>query len=152
MTRRFVRFIAGSSLALATLGPVTAPAAIAASAPQGVSQQIRSASSGKFRKFYKARNFLPIWARKGTIGPEADAFIALLRASRRDGLDPSDYAPDALKQAVDLTRSGAPNLLAVYVGTGIGYLTTSGDAPGYEARTTIVGGTTSGYCATGSET
>ena len=111
MTRRFVRFIAGSSLALATLGPVTPPAAIAASAPQGITQQIRSASSGKFRKFYKARNFLPIWARKGTIGPEADAFIAVLRASRQDGLDPSDYAPDALKQAVDLARSGAPNML-----------------------------------------
>src|SRR5262245_46621942 len=29
---------------------------------------------------------------------------------------------------------------------------TSGGAPGYDARTTIVGGTTSGYCATGSET
>src|SRR5262245_28468397 len=29
---------------------------------------------------------------------------------------------------------------------------TSGGAPGYSARTTIVGGTTSGYCATGSET
>src|SRR5688572_4591259 len=27
---------------------------------------------------------------------------------------------------------------------------TSGGAPGYDARTTIVGGTTSGYCATGS--
>src|SRR5215470_9857232 len=29
---------------------------------------------------------------------------------------------------------------------------TSGGAPGYDARTTIVGGTTSGYCATGRET
>src|SRR5262245_8830984 len=29
---------------------------------------------------------------------------------------------------------------------------TCGDAPGYEARTTIVGGTMSGYAATGSET
>src|SRR6185436_4937840 len=29
---------------------------------------------------------------------------------------------------------------------------TSGGAPGYVARTTMVGGTTSGYCATGSAT
>lgn len=111
MTRTFVRFIVASLLALVALGPVIPSAALAASAPQSVTQQIKSASSGKFRKFYKARSFLPIWARKGTIGPEADAFIALLRSSRQDGLDPSDYSPDALKEAVELGRSGRPNML-----------------------------------------
>jgi L,D-transpeptidase YcbB len=111
MTSKVVWFIVGSSLALVALGPVAPPAAIAAAATQSLPNQIKSASSGKFRKFYKARSFLPIWARKGTIGPEADAFIAVLRASGQDGLDPADYAPDALKQAVDLARSGTPNML-----------------------------------------
>lgn len=111
MKRKFVRLIVGSSLALLAFGPVMPPVAIAATATQGLPSQIKSASSGKFKKFYKARNFLPIWTRKGTVGPEADAFIALLRSSHKDGLDPSDYDPDALKQAVTLARSVAPNML-----------------------------------------
>lgn len=89
--------------------PVTP--SIAAPAAKSVPDQIRSASSGKFRKFYKARGYLPIWARKGTIGPEADALITALRTADQDGLHPDDYAPDALKLAVGEVRAGASDKL-----------------------------------------
>jgi murein L,D-transpeptidase YcbB/YkuD len=107
-----MRYVLVRLLAL-SLTPVliAVPAApsYAATTVKSVPDQIKSASSGKYRKFYKARGFLPIWARKGTIGPEADAFVSLLRDARRDGLDPNDYAPDALKQAIDRARSDAPS-------------------------------------------
>jgi len=105
-----VRLIAAISL---TPVLIVAPAmpSYASPAVKSVPDQIKAASSGKYRKFYKARGYLPIWARKGTIGPEADSFIALLLDSGRDGLDPNDYAPDQLKQAIDRARGGEPGEL-----------------------------------------
>lgn len=89
----------------AGMGPV-APAVAAAQAGKSITVQIRSASSGKLRKFYKARSYLPIWVRQGTIAPEADKLIAVLRAAGQDGLNPADYDPETLKQTVDAARSG----------------------------------------------
>lgn len=108
------RLLSSLSIALAVCpAAVTIPVtpSIAAPAVKSIPAQIKSASSGKLRKFYKARGYLPIWARQGTIGPEADTLIAVLRSADQDGLHPDDYAPDALKQAVDEARSGAPDKL-----------------------------------------
>jgi murein L,D-transpeptidase YcbB/YkuD len=110
MRYMFIRLIAAVSLTPALIAVPVAPSR-AASAVKSLPDQIKSASSGKYRKFYKARGYLPIWARKGTIGPEADAFVALLRDVGHDGLDPNDYAPDQLKQAIDRARSGEPGEL-----------------------------------------
>lgn len=78
---------------------------------KSVPAQIQAATTGKFKKFYKARGYLPIWSRGGTIGPEADQLIALLSTADLDGLQPGDYQPDALKKAVDEARAGTPNAL-----------------------------------------
>jgi len=92
-------------VAIALILPV-APAAARADRPQQVTAQIKSAAGGKFKKFYKTRGFLPIWARNGTIGPEADRLIGLLRTSDLDGLDPRDYDPEGLSRAVAQVRNG----------------------------------------------
>ena len=91
---------------LAIVLVATPPAAAHADRPQEVTAQIKSAASGKFKKFYKARGFLPIWARNGTIGPEADRLIGMLRTADLDGLDPRDYDPDGLRRAVVDVRNG----------------------------------------------
>jgi L,D-transpeptidase YcbB len=109
MTSLLLRFIATISIVLAALAPATP--SLATAAVKSVPMQIKSASGGKFRKFYKARGFLPIWSRKGTVGPEADQLIALLRSADLDGLNPEDYQPQALKEAVDEARAGTPNAI-----------------------------------------
>ena len=109
MTSLLLRLIATISIVLASLAPATP--SFAAVTVKSVPAQIKSASGGKFRKFYKARGFLPIWSRKGTIGPEADQLIALLQTANLDGLNPQDYQPRALKEAVEEARAGTPNVI-----------------------------------------
>jgi murein L,D-transpeptidase YcbB/YkuD len=110
MIRSLTRYIAALLLALAFAAPVTSNIAFAATA-QTVQAQIKSAATGKYKRFYKDRSYLPIWARGGTIGPDADTFIAALKTADKDGLDPDDYAPDALKKAVSDARAGVPKAL-----------------------------------------
>jgi murein L,D-transpeptidase YcbB/YkuD len=64
------------------------------------------------RAFYKARGHRPLWIRGSVLGPEAYRFLDLVRTADLDGLDPGDYRPRALADAIEDARSGSPKALA----------------------------------------
>ncbi len=98
-----------ASLALAAL-PAVAPAQYPA--PQ-VAAALRSAGGDReVRGFYKARSYRPLWIRGSTLGPEAERVLDLVERADLDGLDPEEYRPDALAEAIDRARSGSPRDLA----------------------------------------
>lgn len=97
--------------------PLAPVAAAYAQAPadarqQAIAAEIRDQASGRLKRFYASRGFWPLWASSGQIGPEADALIAFLEKADLDGLKPSSYEPDALRQYVAQARSGDLRLIA----------------------------------------
>jgi murein L,D-transpeptidase YcbB/YkuD len=100
-----------AALALAVL-PAPARAQFAAPALQSA---IRSAggSDRETRAFYQAHGFRPLWSRGGTIGPEADRLLELIETADSEGLDPDDYRPRRLRDAIeDAREKGSPKALA----------------------------------------
>jgi L,D-transpeptidase YcbB len=100
-------------LALA-LGGAVAPPVLAESNAKNVSlsERIRAEASGKFDDFYEGRNYKPLWLSGGRIAPVADHFLSQISDSRVDGLDPSDYDSDVLRNLIAQTRSGNSRALA----------------------------------------
>ena len=100
--------------------PVIAPAAVPTPQPvavnpvviQAIAGQIRKQAGGKLKPVYAARNFAPLWAASGTIGPEAGVLISYLNTAELDGLRPSSYKAGDLQKAVDESRSGDPKKIA----------------------------------------
>lgn len=93
--------------------PAAAQRAPAASASMGpVATAIRAQAGGKLRNFYAARNYRPLWAATGRIGPEAATLLGYLRSAGLDGLDPADYDLDGLRQAIAAARTGSPQHVA----------------------------------------
>src|SRR3546814_2412059 len=98
------------------------PAQAASSRPQAavvaqadakdVAVEIREQASGKLKSFYASRGFWPLWASKGTIGPEADALLEFLTTADLDGLKPSSYKVRDLREAIDSARAGDPRSIA----------------------------------------
>lgn len=81
----------------------------AASAPapaEAVSLALREEAGGALQRFYAERGFRPLWAPGGRIGKAADTLIGWLDTAGLDGLDPSSYAPDRLREAVKDARGG----------------------------------------------
>ena len=89
-------------------------AAAAQIAPAEVQAAIRAARmpDRQLRDFYRARSHRPLWIRGGELGPEADAFLELIESAEVEGLDPGDYRPGALADAVGAARTGPPEALA----------------------------------------
>lgn len=87
-------------------GPAAQPAALT------VAAEIREQARGQVKSFYAGRNFSPLWAREGKIGPEAEALLDFLATADLDGLKPSSYKTDKLREMVDASRSGDPRLVA----------------------------------------
>ena len=85
--------------------PVAAPSP--ASPPPAIVAELR-AHPGKLKDYYASRGFRPLWARDGTIGPEADALVAFLASAEIDGLKPSAYKPRSLQRAIASARKGKP--------------------------------------------
>lgn len=81
-------------------------------AAQSVAVEIRVQASGKLKRFYASRNYWPLWAASGRIGPEADALLAFLASADLDGLRPSSYRPDELRETLAAARAGNPAALA----------------------------------------
>lgn len=103
----------GGCLAAAVTLAMLPAEAFAQPAPASVQRAIKSAdSSREVRAFYKARDYRPLWIRGGSIGPEADRLLHLLDTAELDGLDPGDYRPDALAEAIGRARGGSPKALA----------------------------------------
>ncbi len=100
--------------------PAAAPAAIPAPPPlaanaallQAIAAQIRSQAGGKLKPVYAARNFAPLWAASGNIGPEAGVLIAFLNTAELDGLGPSSYKVRDLQRAIDEASTGNPRKIA----------------------------------------
>lgn len=107
-----------SFLAITLCAAAASPAtALAQSAPAAarmgpVAAAIREHAGGKIRKFYAARGYRPLWARSGRIGSEAEILIGYLRSAELDGLDPSDYEIDKLRDALAAARTGSPGEVA----------------------------------------
>lgn len=81
-------------------------------ATRAVAVQIREQIGGKAKRFYADRGFWPIWASDGRLGPEADAFVAMLETAELDGLKPKSYDPEGLRQAVRAAKGGEPAAVA----------------------------------------
>ena len=69
---------------------------------------IREEASGDLKRFYSARGYRPLWVLGSRIGPAADTLIGYLETSDQDGLNPSRYNPDKLREALDGARGGNP--------------------------------------------
>lgn len=81
-------------------------------AGQEVATEIRSAVGGKYKDFYRTRGYWPLWAKDGRIGPAADSLVDLVASADLDGLKPSSYDPDRLREAIARARAGAPRDVA----------------------------------------
>lgn len=102
----------GSGMALAMLLASAPLAAPAHAQSRSVAGEVRAEVDGKLKPFYRERNYYPLWVQDGTIGPQAEALIALIESADLDGLDPRDYDPDDLRRTVDEARGGSPRALA----------------------------------------
>lgn len=77
-----------------------------------VATAIRAEAGGDLRKFYAARNYRPLWAATGRIGPEAAMLLTYLKSARLDGLDPADYDVRGLNDLIAAARTGTPQQVA----------------------------------------
>ena len=80
---------------------------------------IRDEAGGVLKRFYAARGYRPLWASDGRVGPAADTLLGYIDDARRDGLKPSRYHPDDLREAVRRARAadaGARQVAAAELG------------------------------------
>jgi murein L,D-transpeptidase YcbB/YkuD len=77
-----------------------------------ITREIQDRASGSLKRFYAARAFAPLWAQQGNIGPEAAVFLDYLRSADLDGLNPSSYNVDDLRDAIEDARAGDPDAIA----------------------------------------
>ena len=104
-------------LALAVTGAGVAPSAMAADArpaqaADAITSAIREEARGAVKRFYAARDFRPLWFRSGKVGPSANTLIAYLESANLDGLKPSSYRADELRELIASARSGDPEAIA----------------------------------------
>lgn len=106
--------LCGAAASPAAASAQRTPPAAAASKGQAalVAAAIRERARGKIRKFYAQRNYRPLWARSGLIGPEAETLLGYLRSAGLDGLDPSDYEVAELRDAMRAAQAGSPEQVA----------------------------------------
>ncbi|WP_242445971.1 L,D-transpeptidase family protein [Sphingopyxis lindanitolerans] len=97
-----------ASLAAGIPVAVTARAAPTAVAVGGIAAAIRAEAGGDLKHFYAARDFRPLWVRAGKTGPAAQTLLAYLESADLDGLKPSSYEPDRLREMIrDANRGDA---------------------------------------------
>ena len=102
-------------LILAATGVGVVPSAMAADArpaPGTITAAIREEAGGAIKRFYAARDFKPLWFRSGKVGASANMLIAYLESAGLDGLKPSAYRTDALRERIAGARSGDPEAIA----------------------------------------
>jgi L,D-transpeptidase YcbB len=96
---------------VAPIAPVSSPqhgppaqAQFATVPLETIAAQLRSKTKGKLNEVYAARNFQPIWAQNGNIGPEAEALLVFLNSAQIDGLKPKIYKSRDILKAVTAAR------------------------------------------------
>lgn len=102
--------VAAAASARADKAP--AHAAAAQPAADAVAIAIREEAGGAIKRFYADRGFRPLWAPAGRIGRSADTLIGFLQSADLDGLKPSSYDVDDLREAVAAARGGDPRAVA----------------------------------------
>jgi murein L,D-transpeptidase YcbB/YkuD len=101
-----------AALALAVL-PAEAIAYPASASPDVVAAIKSQAKSDRDTKaFYRTTSHRPIWIRGSRIGPEAERLLDLVMSADLDGLDPDNYNPRRLIEALERAESGSPKALA----------------------------------------
>lgn len=80
--------------------------------PPAQAEAIRDAAGGKFEDFYAQRAYRPLWLVKGRAGPAAQDLLRWIESAELDGLKPSRYGPDKLRQALADARGGDPQVQA----------------------------------------
>jgi murein L,D-transpeptidase YcbB/YkuD len=92
------------------------PATALAQSPSPKLEAAIKAASGSDREvqaFYKARSYRPLWTAGDRLGPEADRLLDLIETADAEGLDPDDYRPRRLRDAIeDARENGSPKALA----------------------------------------
>lgn len=78
----------------------------AAAAPAPIAGVLREEASGMLRRFYASRDYKPLWVQDGKIGPTADRFIRYVETAELDGLKPSSYRLDDVREAIRDSRNG----------------------------------------------
>ncbi|HEY6917315.1 MAG TPA: L,D-transpeptidase family protein [Allosphingosinicella sp.] len=109
--------IRSAFLATAIAFTVLPTAAHAESRPALSEAEVRVAlqdEGGKkdVRAFYKARDYRPLWVSGTVLRPEANRLLQLIESADLDGLNPRDYDPKDLAQAMIEARSGSAEKLA----------------------------------------
>ena len=103
--RRPVHFFRKSGAALAAVLVATAPVA-ARAADASAAPAVQSAPTGQsIADFYRLRNGYPLWL-SASAGDAAQQLLTLLSSASVDGLDPTRYQVEQLRQLVDAARSG----------------------------------------------
>lgn len=77
-----------------------------------VAVAIRSEAGGWMGRVYAERGYRPLWWSDGRIGKSADVLIGYLSSADRDGLKPSSYKVDDLREAIAAAHGGDPRLAA----------------------------------------
>ncbi|MBB4860397.1 murein L,D-transpeptidase YcbB/YkuD [Novosphingobium chloroacetimidivorans] len=68
---------------------------------------IREEAGGDVKRFYAERGYHPLWTVGNRIGPTAGIFIDYLVTAEQDGLNPSRYDPEKLREAIAQALSGS---------------------------------------------
>jgi murein L,D-transpeptidase YcbB/YkuD len=107
----FILFaVAAGWTPIAAAAPV--PITAAQPATDAVAIAIREEAGGGIKRFYADRGFRPLWATGGRIGRSADTLIGFLQSADLDGLKPSSYDVDDLREAIAAARGGDPRAVA----------------------------------------
>lgn len=103
-------------LALAATGAVPARAAPpekkTAASSLSIAEALRDQAEGSLKRFYAARGYQPLWIKGGRIGPAAQEYLGYVKSADLDGLKPSAYRLDEVREAIAAAGSGAPEALA----------------------------------------
>ncbi len=108
--------VAGAGWSSAGAAAPARDKAIARSGPaargDAIALAIQDEVGGSLKRFYAERRFRPLWAPGGKIGRPADTLIGFLRSAELDGLKPSSYDIDDLRETIAAARGGDPRAIA----------------------------------------
>lgn len=73
---------------------------------------IQEKAGGSLKRFYAERGFRALWAPAGKISRQADTLISYFESAELDGLKPSSYDVDDLREAIKEAHAGDPHAVA----------------------------------------
>ncbi len=118
--RQFFRgFAPAALLSVSLVAIASGPAHAGTGEPQAavspgalLANAIEREAGGKIKKFYRARDYRPIWIRDGLVGPNAQVLLRYLDKASLDGLKSSRYDPGDLRDGIASADSGNAEDLA----------------------------------------